>query len=256
MNKYLTLSLLICVSLIITNLSFTSEIKKLPIRKIVVDPGNGGSDSGPPAYIQGVNAKDINLSIAKKLVKQIQEKAKIEAVLTREDDKYMPLEKRIYIANFNAADLFISIHSNSSKNPDAFGIETYFVNVMLAKKQEYEATSEENTAAPSSKKIDDLEKILFDMIEENKAAESELLAKHIQHSLIEHMSQRYSDIKDRGVKSAPFYLLIGNKIPSVIIETSFISNPRECERLNQDAYQNNIAEAITLGIQKYINARQ
>lgn len=253
MNRYLAVYIIIYFSLVITNLSFASETNKLPIRKIIVDPGNGGHDSGPPAYIQGVKAKDINLSIAKKLVIQIQEKIRIEAVLTREDDKYIPFEKRIHIANLKAADLFISINSNSSKSTDAFGIETYFMNIRLADKQEYEATSEENTAVSSSKKIDDLERILFDMIKESKAAASEQLAKHIQQSLIKHMSQRYSHIKNRGVKSAPFYLLIGNKIPSVIIETSFISNPRECKRLTQEAYQNDIAEAITLGIQKYID---
>lgn len=256
MDRYLAVYIIIYFSLIITNLSFASETNKLPIRKIIVDAGNGGRDYGPPACSQEVKAKDINLSIAKKLARQINERMKLEAILTREDDKYLPLEKRITIANFNAADLFISIHSNSSENPDAFGIETYFfMDVNFTDKYAAEIKAGENTIASSSKKKGDIEEILIDMLKENRAAESGLLAKHIQQSLFEHINQRYSHIKDRGVKSAPFYLLIGSRIPSVIIETSFISNPRECKRLTQETYQNDIAEAIAIGIQKYINTR-
>ena len=221
----------------------------LGVRRIVIDPGHGGSDFGALGSIEGVYEKDIVLSIAKRLSAKIKESLGCEVILTRTDDRYLSLEERTAIANTKNADLFISIHTNSVKSQRAYGIETYYLNlatdddaIMLAAKEN----------ATSTRNISDLQDILKDLMQNTKIHESSRLATYTQASMVEGLKRQYDKIKDKGVKQAPFYVLLGAQMPSILVETSFISNQRECERLSSDTYQDAIGDAIIAGIRSYI----
>ncbi len=223
----------------------------LGVKRIVIDPGHGGKDRGAPGYTKGTYEKDIVLSIGKKLAKRIKQELKCEVILTRSTDKFISLEERTRIANRNKADLFISIHTNASRSKKAYGIETYFLN--LAKdKTSVSVAAREN--ATTEKSISDLQTILNSLMKNSKITESSKLAKYVQRSMYSTLRKKYSRIKNKGVKQAPFYVLLGARMPSILVETSFISNKRECNRLKADAYQNRICNSIVDGIKKYIDA--
>ena len=221
----------------------------LGVQKIVIDPGHGGEDRGAPGYIKGTYEKDIALALGKKLAAKIRKKLKCDVIMTRNTDKYISLEERTRIANRNKADLFISIHTNASRSKKAYGIETYFLN--LAKdKASVSVAAREN--ATSEKNISDLQTILNSLMKNTKITESSKLAKHVQTSMYNGLRKKYSNTKNKGVKQAPFYVLLGARMPSILVETSFISNKRECKRLKTAAYQNRICDSIITGIEKYI----
>lgn len=223
----------------------------LGVRRIVIDPGHGGHDGGAVGYYKKVYEKDIVLSIAKKLARKIRQNLGCEVIMTRNSDRFLSLEERTAIANTKNADLFISIHTNSHTNRRAYGIETYFLN-LATDDDAVRVAAREN--ATTRKNISDLQKILNDLMQNAKINESTRLAVHIQKNLCRYMkSRKYSRIKNKGVKQAPFYVLLGAQMPSVLIETSFISNKRECKRLTSAAYQDNLCEGIIRGIRKYIN---
>ena len=170
--------------------------------------------------------------------------------MTRSSDSYLTLEERTAIANTKNADLFISIHTNSHRNRRASGIETYFLN-LATDDEAIRVAAIEN--ATSTKNISDLQNILYDLVQNAKINESSRLAGHVQGSMIKHLKRlRYSRINDKGVKQAPFYVLLGAQMPAVLVETSFISNPRECKRLVNPKYQERLCEAIVDGIKQYI----
>jgi N-acetylmuramoyl-L-alanine amidase len=222
----------------------------LGVSRIVIDPGHGGRDYGAPGYLKGVHEKDIALQIARRLAKLVRQKLKCEVFLTRNSDRFLTLEERTAIANTKNADLFISIHTNSNKDRRAFGIETYFLNLATDDDAIRVAATENAT---STKNISDLQTILSDLMQNAKINESSRLAGHVQMSVVGHLrTKRYSRIKDKGVKQAPFYVLLGAQMPAILVETSFISNPRECERLVNPQYQQRLCEAIVIGIEKYI----
>jgi len=221
----------------------------LGVRKIVIDPGHGGRDFGAPGYIKGVHEKIITLSIGKRLAKKIRKTLKCEVIMTRQTDCYLTLEERTAIANTRNADLFISIHTNSTRNRRAFGIETYFLNLATDEDSILVAARENATSA---KNISDLQTILNDLMQNAKINESSRLATQVQTSLYEQMRTRYSQVKNLGVKQAPFYVLLGAQMPSILIETSFISNARECKRLVNTKYQDQLCDAIIDGIREYI----
>jgi N-acetylmuramoyl-L-alanine amidase len=221
----------------------------LGVSRIIIDPGHGGKDFGAPGAIEGVFEKDITLSIGKKLAAKIRNSLNCEVILTRTTDRYVTLEERTAIANTKNGDLFISIHANAAKNQDAFGIETFFLNL---------ATDDESIAvaarenATSTKNISDLQSILTDLMQNAKVNESSRLAARVQDNLCDHMSIKYSNIKNKGVKKAPFYVLLGAQMPSILVETSFISNQRECARLASPEYQDRLCDAIIAGVGRYI----
>ena len=231
----------------------TSALAKqlaLGVSRIVIDPGHGGRDYGAPGYLKGVHEKDIALQIARKLAKLVRQELKCEVFLTRNSDRFLTLEERTAIANTKNADLFISIHTNSHKDRRAFGIETYFLN-LATDDDAIRVAAMEN--ATSTKNISDLQTILSDLMQNAKINESSRLAGNVQQSVVGHLkTKRYSRIKDKGVKQAPFYVLLGAQMPAILVETSFISNPRECKRLVNPLYQQRICEAIVIGIKKYI----
>ncbi|MBT3176241.1 MAG: AMIN domain-containing protein [Desulfobacula sp.] len=223
----------------------------LGVRKIVIDPGHGGSDPGAPGYYKNVWEKDIVLKMAKKLAVTLRQRLKCTVLLTRYKDKKLTLEERTAIANTKKADLFISLHVNAAKNRKLKGIETYILN-LATDKQAIAVAAREN--ATSEKNISDLDLILSDLIQNTKIEESTRLANLVQNNFIKGMRKKYSGINNLGVKQAPFYVLLGARMPSILIETSFISNKTECKRLMSDSYQTAIATTITDGIEKYINA--
>jgi N-acetylmuramoyl-L-alanine amidase len=222
----------------------------LGVRRIVIDPGHGGKDYGAPGYLKGVHEKEVVLQIARRLATKIRKELNVEVILTRNRDRFMTLEERTAFANTKSADLFISIHTNSSRDRRAFGIETYFLN-LATDDEAIRVAAMEN--ATSTKNISDLQKILFDLMQNAKINESSRLAGYVQVSLVNHLkNKRWSRIKNKGVKQAPFYVLLGAQMPSILIETSFISNPRECKRLLDPKFQDRLAEGIIQGIKSYI----
>ncbi|CAN2040713.1 N-acetylmuramoyl-L-alanine amidase [Candidatus Magnetomoraceae bacterium gMMP-15] len=221
----------------------------LGVKRIVIDAGHGGKDSGAPGCINGIQEKDLVLSISKKLAKQIKGRLKCEVIMTRTKDKFLSLEKRTAIANQKNADLFISIHTNAHPDQNVYGIETYFLN-LATDNEAIRVAALEN--ASSGKNLSDLEKILQDLMHNAKINESSRLAGYVQHSMHKNLKKKYNSIKNNGVKQAPFYVLMGAKMPSILIETGFISNKTECNRLNNKTYQDRLCDAIINGIKKYI----
>jgi N-acetylmuramoyl-L-alanine amidase len=221
------------------------------VRRIVIDPGHGGRDFGAPGYHKGVHEKHIVLQIAKRLARKVNSELGVEAVLTRSKDRYLTLEERTAIANTKSADLFISIHTNAARDRRAYGIETYFLNLATDDGAIRVAAMENAT---STKNISDLHSILSELMQNAKINESARLAQYVQSAIVSNLQQKkYSHIKDKGVKQAPFYVLLGAQMPAILIETSFISNPRECKRLMDERYQNHICDAIIRGIKRYVH---
>ena len=222
----------------------------LGISRVIIDPGHGGRDYGASGYLKGVHEKDVVLQISRKLAKKIRQELDCQVFMTRNSDTFLTLEERTAIANTKNADLFISVHTNSHRDRGVFGIETYFLN-LATDDESIRVAAMEN--ATSTKNISDLQNILFDLVQNAKINESSRLAGHVQGSLINVLkSRRYSRINDKGVKQAPFYVLLGAQMPAILVETSFISNPRECKRLINPKYQERLSEAIVEGIKKYV----
>ncbi len=225
----------------------------LGVSRIVIDPGHGGKDYGAPGYLRGVHEKHIVLQIAKRLAKKIHKRLNCEVLMTRSTDKYLTLEERTAFANTRNADLFISIHTNAARDSRAYGIETFFLN-LATDDDAIRVAAMEN--ATSRKNISDLQTILSDLMQNAKINESSRLARVVQDSVTSGLSKRYSRIKNKGVKQAPFYVLLGAQMPSILIETSFISNKRECKRLTTASYQEHIVDGIVDGIAAYIKSIQ
>ena len=217
------------------------------LRRIVVDAGHGGKDPvavGP----SGVLEKDVTLALAKQLAKELNRQLGCEVILTRSADIYLPLEERTAIANKVGADLFISLHANANKSRNAYGIETYYLNFSKNDKAAAVAARENGT---SLKGVSDLELILFDLMANAKINESSRLAAEIQKNLVHHIGKDYSNVRDLGVRQGPFYVLLGATMPSVLVETAFISHPREEKRLVSSAYQKSAAKAIAQAVKNY-----
>jgi N-acetylmuramoyl-L-alanine amidase len=220
----------------------------LGVQRVVIDAGHGGKDKG--AIGDGnLYEKDLNLLLAKKLAQKIRQELKIQAIMTREGDRFIPLEERTAIANTKQADLFLSIHINASPNPLAQGVETYFLN-LASDEESVRVAAMEN--ATSTKRIGDLQKILKDLMLNTKIDESSRLAHHVQLHLHDTLNAKFGPIKNLGVKQAPFYVLIGAQMPAILVEASFISNPQDRERLMQEDYQEQIVEGIFKGVERYI----
>lgn len=237
-----------------TNHLKSSDIARqlaLGVRRIVIDPGHGGKDPGAPGYINGVWEKDIVLKLATTLAQKLRSRLSCEVLLTRTTDRKLTLEERTAIANTRRADLFISMHCNAAENKKLSGIETYILN-LATDEQAIAVAAREN--ATSEKNISDLAYILNDLMKHAKIEESTRLANDVHKSMITGMRQKYGTIRDLGVKQAPFYVLLGARMPAILIESSFISNQTECKRLMTDTYRNDLCNAIADGIEKYINA--
>ncbi|MGQ9668822.1 MAG: N-acetylmuramoyl-L-alanine amidase [Desulfosoma sp.] len=218
----------------------------LTVRRIVIDPGHGGKDKGAIGP-GGVYEKDITLAVAKELKKVLEKEGGYEVFLTRNTDRYLSLEERTAIANTKKADLFISIHTNAHEDSNLGGIETYFLNFSKDKESARLAALENATSA---KHISDLEAILNELLRHTKINESSRLAREIHQGMMRGL-EAHPNLRDLGVKQAPFYVLLGAQMPSVLIEACFISNPQEERLLKQPQFQRALAKAISKGIRSY-----
>ena len=228
--------------------------KKEIVKKIIVlDPGHGGKDYGAKG-IKGLLEKDVVLDIAFKLKKMIKKKFGYKVFLTRNKDVFIPLKERTAIANAKKADIFISIHANASKHKKASGIETYYLD--FAKSERALETAARENKVPLSSIRDDVQYILADMVANTKMNESSQLAGIIQTNLIQGMRKKFKKIKNLHAKGGPFYVLYGANMPSVLVETSFISNPIEGRRLKSSKYRERLAYFIFEGIEKYFRETQ
>jgi len=212
-----------------------------------LDPGHGGKDPGAIGA-GGIAEKDIVLSIAKKLAAKLRKEMRVEVVLTRKDDRFVELEDRTKLANKENADLFISLHMNASENTEAKGIETYYLDNTSDEAAIRLAARENST---SRKNISDLQLILSSMTQNMKLEDSITLAHRLQGSLVGGMAKTMDDVRDLGVKKALFYVLVGARMPSVLVEMFFISNRAEGRAMNQATYQDAMVDALFEGIQKY-----
>ncbi|MBI9076775.1 MAG: N-acetylmuramoyl-L-alanine amidase [Desulfatibacillum sp.] len=221
----------------------------LGVSTIVIDPGHGGKDYGAPGAVKGVHEKHVVLAIAKKLAKALEEQTPCKVYLTRDTDRFLTLEERTAMANTKNADLFISIHTNAHRDHSAYGIETYYLNLATDDESIRVAARENQTSA---KNISDLQSILDSLMHNNKVNESQRLAFSVQKEICDNLKVKYSNVRNKGVKKAPFYVLLGAEMPAVLVETSFISNKRECQRLTSDAYQDKLVEGIIHGVKEYV----
>jgi len=219
-----------------------------PLRRIVLDPGHGGDQPGAVGK-KGLQEKNVVLDVSKRL-KRMAERAHpgLEVVLTRTDDITLGLEERTAQANRVEADLFISIHANAHVRRSRFGVETFYLNV-TSDRYANRLAQVENRAA--GKDLSDLQFILADLTRMANIEESRELARYIQGGMVRQLSRGWDQIKDLGVKSALFYVLLGAKMPACLVEMSFISHPREEERLRDPAYLDAVAEGILDGIEAF-----
>ena len=221
----------------------------LKIGKIVIDPGHGGHDTGTIGP-NGLEEKDLVLEVSRRLGKLLETRLGAEVVYTRKDDTFIPLETRTAIANQARADLFVSIHANSSHDPAARGVETYYLN-FTSSPEALEVAAREN--AVSEKSIYELQDLVKKIALKEKIEESREFAGDVQSSLHSGLAMKSPAIRDRGVKKAPFIVLIGANMPSILAEISFVSNPTDEHRLATSEYRERIAESLYRGIAKYVN---
>ncbi|MFH1090369.1 MAG: N-acetylmuramoyl-L-alanine amidase [Pseudomonadota bacterium] len=219
----------------------------LGIKRVVIDPGHGGKDRGAEG-ITGLHEKDLTLRVALMLAEKIEKQLGLEVFLTRNKDVFLPLEERTAIANTKVADLFISIHANAHKSGDICGLETYFLNLATDKEAMLVAARENAT---STKNMSDLQIILSDLMLNSKIAESGRLSNKIHQSMITQLRKNYRTVRDLGVKQAPFYVLIGANMPSILLELGFISNKVEEKRLQDKGYLDCLTDGIIEGIKTY-----
>jgi N-acetylmuramoyl-L-alanine amidase len=222
----------------------------LGVSRIVIDPGHGGRDPGCLGH-SGTREKDIVLDVSMKLKRLLEENARVDVVLTRETDIYVPVENRPVIANQKQADLFISIHANSNPRKKQSGVMTFYLN-LPSDPSVMEIVAREN--ATSTKNISEMGDIIRSIIREDKIKESTDLAQRVQTQLVQYLNKNYRNVKDLGVKSGPFWVLIGGNMPSVLVEISHLSNNQEESRLKTETYRQHIAQGIYAGILNYIDS--
>jgi N-acetylmuramoyl-L-alanine amidase len=218
----------------------------LGVSRIVLDPGHGGHDPGVRG--NGLNESELVLDVTLRLKKLLEKAPGIDVVLTRETDVFIPLEQRTAIANRQGADLFLSIHANASRNLKARGIETYFLNFAANPEAEAVAARENSASGQTMHRLPDIVRAIT---LNNKIDESRDFAETLQKTMVQSLSSRNRDLQDRGVKQAPFVVLIGAGMPSVLAEISFVSNKQEGQLLKTPAYRQQIAEALCDAVLKY-----
>jgi len=214
----------------------------LSVGAIVIDPGHGGKDPGAVGR-RGTLEKNVALNIAKELKSLLQER-KYRVYLTREEDVYIRLKNRTRFANEKSADLFISIHCNAHHSASATGLETYYLSLASDESARLTAARENAEAGMS---IKDLDNLVSDILKDSKMTESSRLAECVQKHLVEEIGA-----VNRGVKRAPFVVLIGTKVPAILVEVGFMSNQRDERRLRSSAYQALIASALFKAIEEYV----
>jgi N-acetylmuramoyl-L-alanine amidase len=219
----------------------------LKIGRIVIDAGHGGHDSGTIG-VDGIEEKDVVLDVALRLGKMLHERLGAEIIYTRSDDTFIPLETRTAIANKAQADLFLSIHANSSNDASARGVETYYLN-FTSQPDALEVAAREN--AVSDQSVYQLSDLVKKIALKEKIDESREFAMDVETSLFSGLQRGNAGLKNRGVKKAPFVVLIGANMPSILAEISFVTNPRDARQLGQPEYRQRVAESLYKGVAKY-----
>jgi N-acetylmuramoyl-L-alanine amidase len=219
----------------------------LGVSRIVIDPGHGGHDSGAKGK-SGIVESELVLDIALRVEKMLQNVGGVEVILTRRSDDFIELPERTAIANREGADLFLSIHANASTSSLAHGIETYFLNFATNVSAAAVAARENANSTQAMGALPDFVKAIA---LNDKVDESRDLATHVQAAMLDRLRPANKTLKDLGVKQAPFVVLIGAVMPSVLAEISFVTNPQEARLLKGDAYRQKIAEALFEGVRKY-----
>jgi len=219
----------------------------LKIGRIVIDPGHGGHDSGTLGA-DGIEEKDVVLDVALRLGKLLHDRLGTEIIYTRSDDTFIPLETRTAIANKAQADLFLSIHANSSVDASARGVETYYLN-FTSDPTALDVAAREN--AVSDQSIHQLSDLVKKIALKDKIAESREFASDVEGSLYAGLQKGNAGLKDRGVKKAPFVVLIGANMPSILAEISFVTNPKDAEQLRDPEYRERVAESLYKGVARY-----
>jgi len=222
---------------------------------IVIDPGHGGIETGAVGPT-GLQEKDIALDLARRLRQILQRDRKLSVVLTRDEDRLVGLDERTAIANHNQADLFLSIHLNASSRPKAHGAETYFLSTKSTDDEARTLAALENGASGVSDDAvytvegerRDLDLLLWDLAQNQYLAESSVLAENMQIHLNE-----LTGTRDRGVRQAPFRVLMGATMPSILVEVGFISNPDEEVQLRADAYRTRVAQAMAAAVYDFLS---
>jgi N-acetylmuramoyl-L-alanine amidase len=218
----------------------------LSVSRIVIDAGHGGHDPG--AHGNGINEAELTLDVALRVQKLLEKQPGIEVVMTRDTDVFIPLQERTAIANREGADLFLSIHANASRNVQARGIETYFLNFAMNPEAEAVAARENATSGQAMHSLPDLVRTIA---LNNKINESRDLAATVQRSMAKRLAAKNHNLKDLGVKQAPFVVLIGAVMPSVLAEISFVTNKQDGTLLRTQTYRQQIAQALFEGILNY-----
>ena len=217
--------------------------------RIVLDPGHGGKDPGASG-LYGLKEKDVALDIAfrtRRILRRVLPGNRI--YLTRTTDRYVSLSRRTSFANEHDADLFVSIHANSAHSRRAHGVETYLLSEASSKRALALAARESKTTVA---RMTALQKILHDLGLRSKVTESRALARRVQEAMLSRLRPGYRGVRDLGVKRGPFYVLIGARMPSILIEVAFISNRREARRVKRPAYRQALAEGIAKGMMRFV----
>jgi N-acetylmuramoyl-L-alanine amidase len=218
----------------------------LGVSRVVIDAGHGGHDPG--AQSMGINESELTLDVALRVSRLLQKQPGVDVVMTRDTDVFIPLEERTAIANREGADLFLSIHANASRSSAARGIETYFLN--FASNPEAAAVAARENSA-SARAMHSLPEIVRAIALNNKIDESRDFADMVQRSMVRKLATRNKQVRDLGVKQAPFVVLIGAAMPSVLAEISFVTNKQEAQLLKTGAYRQQIAEALFDAVVRY-----
>jgi N-acetylmuramoyl-L-alanine amidase len=218
----------------------------LGVSRVVIDPGHGGHDPGATA--NGISEAELVLDVSQRLKKLLENEPGIEVVMTRDKDVFIPLEMRTSIANRESADLFLSIHANASRNLKARGVETYFLNFAANPEAEAVAARENSASGQAMHRLPDIVRAIA---LNNKLDESRDFAAAVQRSMVRKLTPRNRELRDLGVKQAPFVVLIGAGMPSVLAEIAFVSHKQESLLLKTPAYRQQIAEALFDAVTKY-----
>jgi N-acetylmuramoyl-L-alanine amidase len=213
---------------------------------VVIDPGHGGHDPGTMNK-SSLREKDVVLDVSHRLRKLLENDG-FEVVMTRDKDVFIPLEERTAIANSKGADLFVSIHVNAARTTKPRGTETYFLNLATTPDAE-EVAAREN--AVTTRRVNELQGILQKLLNNEKITESRELASRVQTSLSSELYASTKDARNRGVKTAPFYVLLGAQMPSVLVEMAYLTNRKDAELLGEGTFRQKVAESIAVGIRGY-----
>ena len=219
----------------------------LKLGKVVIDPGHGGHDQGTSGP-GGLLEKELVLDVSLRLGRMLKEQQVSEVIYTRETDMYVPLEERTAIANRDRADLFLSIHANASPLKNISGAETFFLNLTNVK-ADLDVATREN--ASTNKSIFELRELVQKIALRDKLDESREFASRVQASLAATWSKANETAHNRGVKKAPFVVLIGASMPSVLAEIGFVTNPRDEALMKKPEFRRKLAEALYDGVAKY-----